>query len=112
MLRFLKLLLLLPIAIAIVALAVMNRTPARLVYWPQSLGGELAVTAPLFLPLMLALMLGVVIGGMAAWLAQGRHRRNERRYKREADTLKGEAARLKAMQPDPVGLSLPALRPR
>ena len=112
MLRILKLLLLLPIGIVIVALAVMNRTPTRLVYWPSSLGGEMAFTAPLFVALMLALMLGVVLGGGAAWLAQSRHRQAERRYRREAERLRTEAQRWKAMQPEPVGLSLPALTSR
>ncbi len=111
-LRALKLLLLVPIAVAIVALAVMNRGPVRLVYWPSSLGGELALTVPLFVALMLALILGVVLGGMAAWIAQSSHRQAERRYRREAERLKSEAERLKAMQPEPVGLSLPALTSR
>ncbi len=111
-LRSLKLLFLLPIGIAIVTLAVMNRTPTRLVYWPSSLGGELALTVPLFVALMLALIVGVVLGGGAAWLAQSRHRQAERRYRREAESLKSEAERLKAMQPEPAGLSLPALTAR
>ena len=110
MLRFLKLLLLLPVGLAIVALAVMNRAPAKLVYWPESLGRELSFTAPLFVALMLALMLGVVIGGLAAWLAQSHHRRAERRLRRETERLKSEAQRLKAMQPEPAGLALPALK--
>jgi Lipopolysaccharide assembly protein A domain len=79
MLRFLKLLLLLPIGLAVVAL-------------------------------MLALIVGVVLGGAAAWLAQSRHRRAERRLRRETERLRSEAARLKAMQPEPAGLSLPALK--
>jgi len=112
MLRFLKLLLLIPLGVAVVALAVMNRAPTRLVYWPGSLGGELAFTAPLFVALMLALILGVVLGGLAAWLAQSHHRRAERRYRREAERLRSEAERMRAMQPEPAGLRLPALTSR
>ena len=41
-------------------------------------------------------MLGVVIGGIAAWLAQGKHRRERRRYRREANTLRTETDRLKS----------------
>jgi uncharacterized integral membrane protein len=110
MLRALKILILLPIGLAIVALAVMNREPAKLVYWPERLGQELSFTAPLFVALLLAMILGVVLGGMATWLAQSRHRRAERRLRREAERLKSEAARLKAMQPEPMRLSLPALK--
>jgi uncharacterized integral membrane protein len=109
MLRYLKLLFLIPIAIVIVALAVMNRAPVRLVYWPDQFGGEMAVTVPLFASLIVAMMVGVVIGGLATWLTQGAHRRAERRYRREAERLKAEADRLKAMQPEP-GLALPPLR--
>ncbi len=110
-LRSLKLLFLLPIGIAIVTLAVMNRTPTRLVYWPSSLGGELALTVPLFVALMLALIVGVVLGGGAAWLAQSRHRQAERRYRREAERLKSEAERLKAMQPEPGSVASRPDRP-
>ena len=44
-------------------------------------------------------MVGVVIGGVAAWLAQGKHRRERRRYRREATTLRSETERLKARKP-------------
>jgi uncharacterized integral membrane protein len=111
MLRILKLLILLPLGIVIVALAVMNRAPTKLVYWPERLGAELSFTAPLFVALMLAMMVGVVLGGVAAWAAQSRHRSNERRLRREAEKLKVEAARLKAMQPEPA-FALPALKSR
>lgn len=110
MLRIIKVLALLPVGLVIVALAVMNRQPTKLVYWPERLGAELALTAPLFVALMLSLMAGVVLGGVAAWAAQSHHRRAERRLRRETERLRSEAARLKAMQPEPQGLTLPALR--
>ena len=32
----------------------------------------------------------VVAGGVGAWIAQGKHRKRERRYKKEADSLRFE----------------------
>jgi uncharacterized integral membrane protein len=111
MLRYLKFLILAPVAVAIVTLAVINRGPATLAYLPPQLGSA-TITLPMFVVLFLALMLGVVIGGGAAWFAQGRHRRAERQYRREAERLKSEADRLRAMQPASGDLSLPALKSR
>jgi len=51
---------------------------------------------PLFAVIFAAVMVGVVIGGIAAWLAQGKHRRERRRYRREASTLRSETDRLKS----------------
>ncbi|MGL4637055.1 MAG: lipopolysaccharide assembly protein LapA domain-containing protein [Beijerinckiaceae bacterium] len=112
MLRYLKLLLIIPLGIAIIGLAVLNRGAVKLVYWPQQLGGEFSLSLPLFVCLMLALMVGVVLGGMATWLAQGSHRRAERQYRKEAERLKAEADRLKALQPASGEMILPALRAR
>ena len=106
--RFLKALILLPVAILVVLLAVANRGPVELNLDPLSGGSapELAVTLPLYAVLFGAVALGVLIGGMGAWFAQGRHRRAERRYKREAGRLRGETERLRTR---PQGPSVPAL---
>jgi uncharacterized integral membrane protein len=106
--RFLKALILLPVAILVVLLAVANRAPVELNLDPLSGGSspEFAVTLPLYAVLFGAVALGIVIGGMGAWFAQGRHRRAERRYKREAGRLRGEAERLRTR---PQGPSVPAL---
>jgi uncharacterized integral membrane protein len=109
MLRYLKLLLILPVAVVLIGLAVINRGPATLFYLPPQFGSA-SISLPMFAALFLALMVGVLIGGTAAWLAQGRHRRAERRYRREAERLKADADRLKAMQPSSGELALPALR--
>jgi uncharacterized integral membrane protein len=109
MLRALKLLLLAPVAIAVVTLAVINRGPATLAYLPPQLG-QATVTVPMFVVIFAALMAGVLLGGGAAWWVQGRHRRLERTYRRQAENLKAEAERLRAMQPAQVGLALPALK--
>ena len=91
---FLKALILFPIAILVVLLAVANRGPVTLSLDPFSREApEIAVTVPLFALIFGAVMLGVLIGGLAAWLAQGKHRRAERRYKREARRLRADTAR-------------------
>ena len=93
MLNFLKALVLFPIAILVVLLAVANRGPVTLSFDPFSREApEIAFTVPLFAVIFGAVMLGVVIGGLAAWLAQGKHRRAERRYKREARRLRAHTA--------------------
>ena len=93
MVNFLKALILFPIAILVVLLAVANRGPVTLSLDPFSREApEVAVTLPLFAVIFGAVMLGVFIGGMAAWLAQGKHRRAERRYKREARRLRSQTA--------------------
>jgi uncharacterized integral membrane protein len=108
MIRYVKLLFAIPVAVVLIALAVINRSPATLVYLPKQFGDG-SITLPMFVILFAALMTGVLIGGAAAWWAQGSHRRAERQYRREAETLKAEAERLKAMQPS-SDLALPALR--
>jgi uncharacterized integral membrane protein len=112
MLRYLKLLFLVPVGLAIVGFAVINRAPVTLTYWPQQFGGQLDLTLPLSILLLLAVMLGVILGGMATWLTQGIHRKAERKLRREAERLKSEAERLKTMQPAVQELALPMLKTR
>ena len=101
MIRFLKALVLLPIAILIVLLAVANRQVVTLSLDPFSqTAPEFTTSLPLFAIIFAAVMLGVLIGGIGAWLAQGKHRRERRRYRREANTLRSETDRLKARKSD------------
>lgn len=96
MINFFKALLLLPIAVLVVLMAVANRGPVTLSLDPFSREApEIAFTLPLFAVIFGAVMLGVVIGGMGAWLTQGKHRRAERRYKREARRLRADTTRLR-----------------
>jgi uncharacterized integral membrane protein len=97
MINFLKALILFPIAIIVVLLAVANRGPVTLSLDPFSREApEVAFTVPLFAVIFGAVMLGVVLGGMGAWLAQGKHRRAERQYKREARRLRADPARARS----------------
>lgn len=110
MIRFLKALILLPIAILVVLLAVANRAPVTLSLDPFSQDApEFATKLPLFAIIFAAVMLGVVIGGVAAWLAQGKNRRAGRQSRREARELRYETERLKAHSAP--GTTLPATVP-
>ncbi|GEO14693.1 lipopolysaccharide assembly protein LapA domain-containing protein [Microvirga aerophila] len=110
MIRFLKALILLPVAILVVLLAVANRAPVTLSLDPFSQEApEIATQLPLFAVIFAAVMLGVVIGGTATWLAQGKNRRARRQSRREARQLRYETERLRAQVPS---TNLPATLPR
>ncbi len=106
MLRLLKFLLILPVAIALVLFGVANRQMVNLILDPLSPPAEaLKVSVPLFLFFFGTLAIGAVIGSMMTWFAQGRHRRAERQFRRECDRLQAECSRLKAQVPQ-TGTSL------
>jgi len=50
---------------------------------------------PLFVVLYVVLLVGVLLGGTATWFAQGRHRRREKHWRREAHVLNGELEALR-----------------
>jgi uncharacterized integral membrane protein len=107
--RFLKALILLPVAIVVVLLAVANRAPVTLSLDPFSQDApEFATQLPLFAIIFAAVMVGVVIGGTASWLAQGKNRRARRRYRREADQLRYETERLRSQNPQNLPANLPS----
>jgi uncharacterized integral membrane protein len=108
--RFLKALILLPIAIVVVLLAVANRAPVTLSLDPFSQEApEFSMQMPLFAVIFAAVMVGVVIGGTATWLAQGKYRKERRRFRREATTLRSETERLRSQAPSGSASTLPAL---
>ena len=93
MLRFLKLVIVVPIAIALLAFAFANRHFVTVSFDPFPSGDvpAFAVSLPLFVALILTAMIGVVAGGVAVWFAQGRYRRAARRTRIEADRWRAEA---------------------
>jgi uncharacterized integral membrane protein len=112
-------LILFPIAAAIVLLAVANRRIVTVSLDPLSAVPEFAITGPLFLVLLLTLLVGVVIGGVAAWLRQSRWRRAARRAEAEVRRLRSESEGLRkqlhdresfaaASRPHPASRYLPA----
>ena len=107
MTRFLKALILIPLAIVGVLFAVANRNPVPLSFDPFSrTTPEIAFQAPLFAVIFATLALGVLVGGGASWLAQAKHRRGHRRYSREVRRLRAETDRL---HDQAVSSGLPAL---
>lgn len=108
---FLKLLFLVPLALLLVLLAIANRQTVTVSLDPISADQPLlAFNLPLFAVFMAALMLGVLIGGLAAWLAQGKHRKAERIFRREASRLRQEAETLRASVPQASLANLPMRR--
>lgn len=90
--RVTTILVLVPIAVILIALSVANRGLVSLTIDPFNPGNPaLSYTAPLFIWLFGAVLLGIVLGSLATWLSQGKHRRRERRYKREASELLARA---------------------
>lgn len=98
--RLVTILILVPLAIVLVALAVANRAPVAFTIDPFNPGNPgLTLSLPLFVLLFAALALGLVVGSLATWLRQGRYRRAARR---------SEAAAPATPRPAPAGLPVRA----
>jgi len=84
-----------PLGVVLIALAVVNRSPATLILDPFG-GSEPSLTleAPFFLFLLGAFALGLIVGGIASWLNQGKWRRTAREEAREARDWRRQADRL------------------
>jgi uncharacterized integral membrane protein len=97
--RLTFLIILLPAAIVLIALAVANRAPVLFTVDPFNPGNPLlSWNTPLFALLFLSLIAGLLLGGLVTWLAQGRYRRLARERKAEADRLMSEAQKRDAAQ--------------
>lgn len=93
-----------PLAIVLIALAVANRTPVNFTLDPFNPGNPaLTVSLPLFVFLFGALALGLIIGSIATWFRQGRYRKLARQ--REAELTD---AQKRAPQPAVTRPALPA----
>jgi uncharacterized integral membrane protein len=100
MTKFLKLLILIPAGLVILAFSIANRTVVTVSFDPFStLGTSSAVNAPLFAVMFAALILGVILGGTATWFTQGAHRRKARLARNEAEQWQEEANRLREKVP-------------
>lgn len=98
-----------PVAVVVMALAVVNNQPVTIAldpFTPQT--PFLALTVPLYVVFFVALMLGIVLGGVGAWTRQGRFRRAARQNRREAARWRGEAERLKSEAAPPAAPGLPS----
>lgn len=101
MIRFLKSLVLLPVAAIVILLAVANRSAVRLSFDPFSADAPVfSVDLPLYAILFGAVALGIVVGGIFTWLGQGTTRAKVRHHRREAAQYEREASRLRAYAPE------------
>jgi uncharacterized integral membrane protein len=98
MLRFLKLLIIAPVAILFLMFAFANRHVVDISFDPFDSGDvpAFSIQAPMFVVLILAVMLGVVCGGVATWLGQGKHRRAARAARADADRLRADLQAVRA----------------
>ena len=109
--RILLVVIVVPIAIVLIALAVANRAPASFTLDPFNPGNPgLTLELPLFVMLFLALALGMVVGSLATWWKQGRYRKEARAKDREVQTLMQEIRERKTQAPTASDPALPAVR--
>ena len=92
--RVVLIIILVPLAIILIALAVANRSPAAFTLDPFNPGNPALTTElPLFFLLFGALALGLIIGSLATWIRQGRYRRLARQRGLEAQAAREAVAR-------------------
>jgi hypothetical protein len=73
--RFVLIVVFVPLAVILIALAVANREMVAFTVDPFNPGNPaLTVTLPFFIFLFLALGLGMIVGGIVTWIRQGRYR--------------------------------------
>lgn len=90
--RFIKLLILVPVAVALVVLSVANRHSVTLALNPFRPDDQvLSISLPLFVLVFAALIVGVLIGSLVTWIAQGRYRKRARDEAHEARKWREEA---------------------
>ncbi len=95
--RFLLIVVVVPLAIVLIALAVANCGFAAFTLDPFNPGNPaLTVQLPLFVLLFAALAIGMLVGSAATWLKQGRYRKMARQRSQEAQILRDLAQRAAA----------------
>ena len=106
--RIVTVLVLIPLAIVLVALAVANRAPVAFTVDPFHPGNPgLTASLPLFVLLFAAVAVGLVVGSLATWLRQGRYRKAAR----QRDAALAAAPKRQAAAPAaPPAAGLPAPR--
>ena len=108
MLRFLKYLIIAPLAIVFLIFAFANRHLVTVSFDPFESGDipAFSIDAPLFVVIIASIMIGVIAGGVTTWFAQGRHRRAARQIKADAEKLRADLQAAKAALPaPPIGIS-------
>lgn len=97
-----------PLAIVLIALAVANRGLVAFTLDPFNPGNPaLTVQLPLFVLLFAALALGLLVGGAVTWWKQGRYRRLARQREQELHGLRAAAPKSPAQPVAPPALPGP-----
>ncbi|TIP45806.1 DUF1049 domain-containing protein [Mesorhizobium sp.] len=100
--RFMLIVVFVPLAVILIALAVPNRDPVAFTLDPFNPGNPaLTMTLPLFIFLFLALAVGMIVGSLATWIKQGRYRKLARQRGVEAENLRQAVSRAPAAQQGP-----------
>jgi putative membrane protein len=98
-LRYLKYLFLVTVALALVLMAMANRESVTLEVIPPDLAGwfgiQYAVELPLFLVVLGAVTVGVLVGFVWEWLREHRYRVEAKTHKHAAKALEREVTTLK-----------------
>ncbi|MBL8576887.1 MAG: LapA family protein [Mesorhizobium sp.] len=103
--RFVLIVVLVPIAIVLVALAVANRATVPFTLDPFNPGNPaLTWQMPLFALLFAATAIGLILGSLATWFRQGHYRKLARQRGQEAEALKQAAL---SRTPPPAAPLLP-----
>ena len=110
--RFILVVVLVPLAVVLIALAVANRAPVAFTLDPFNPGNPaLTLQLPLFFLLFAALAIGMVIGSLATWFKQGHYRKLARQRGLEAQAARDAAARQAVPRRAPLRCRSPAPEP-
>src|SRR5215469_8615103 len=95
--KFLRALIVIPLALIFVVFAVANRHFVAVSFDPfNSADPSVSVSLPLFLLIIVVAILGVFAGGSATWFGQRRWRRAARQHEADARAAKAELAELRS----------------
>ncbi len=111
--RLLLVVVLVPLAVVLVALAVANRAAVPFTLDPFNPGNPgLTLSMPLFVLVFASVAVGLVLGSFSTWWKQGRYRKEVRSKTREVQSLMQEINQRKPAPPAPAsgGPALPAPR--
>lgn len=107
--RIVLVVILIPVAIVLIALAVANRGMTAFTLDPFNPGNPaLTIQLPLFFLLFAVLALGMVIGSIATWFKQGRYRKIARQRSIEIEAARANAARAAKAAPTEPALPRPS----
>lgn len=106
--RFMLVVVFVPLAIVLIALAVANRGFVSFTLDPFNPGNPaLTIETPMFILLFAALAAGMIVGSMATWFKQGRYRKAARQRGLEAQAARDAAEARNARSARSLALTKP-----